>query len=54
MDGAKSHEASMGKKLYAGDIFPNLMVHVASGRTFDLKSNLEANYNIVLFYRGHW
>jgi hypothetical protein len=50
----KTNEAPMGKKLYAGDIFPDLTVNVAGGGSFDLKSNLEANYNIVLFYRGHW
>jgi hypothetical protein len=44
----------MGTKLYTGDIFPDLTVNVAGGGSFDLKSNLGANYNIVLFYRGHW
>ncbi|MEL0110960.1 MAG: hypothetical protein VW835_04430 [Rickettsiales bacterium] len=44
----------MGKKLYAGDPFPDLTVNTVGGGTFDLKSNLDAKYNIVLLYRGHW
>ena len=44
----------MGNNLDAGDIFPDFEVNVVGGRTFNLKENLDARYNIVLFYRGHW
>lgn len=44
----------MGQKLYTGDIFPDLAVKVVGGGTVDLKQSLDAKYNIVLFYRGHW
>ena len=43
----------MGEKLDAGDIFPDLVVNVVGGG-FNLKDNLDARYNIVLLYRGHW
>ena len=44
----------MGKKLYSGDTFPDLAVNVIAGGAFNLKDNLEAKYNIILLYRGHW
>ena len=44
----------MGKKLNSGDTFPDLTVNVMGGGTFNLKDNLEAKYNIILLYRGHW
>ena len=44
----------MGKKLNSGDTFPDLTVSVMGVGTFNLKDNLEAKYNIILLYRGHW
>tara|TARA_Y100001934_G_scaffold59862_1_gene74167 strand:- start:1295 stop:1429 length:135 start_codon:yes stop_codon:yes gene_type:complete len=44
----------MAKKLNAGDTFPELTVNIRGGGTFDVRDNLEARYNIILLYRGHW
>ena len=53
--GTKSRMGSfMANKLNSGDTFPDLLVNVIGGRAFNLKDNLEAKYNIILFYRGHW
>tara|TARA_Y100000766_G_C18846621_1_gene576029 strand:- start:583 stop:714 length:132 start_codon:yes stop_codon:yes gene_type:complete len=43
----------MAKKLNAGDMFPELTVNIRGG-TFNVRDNLEARYNIILLYRGHW
>jgi hypothetical protein len=44
----------MAEKLYAGDAFPDLTVNIRGGGTFSVRDNLEARYNIILLYRGHW
>ncbi len=44
----------MADKLYAGDAFPALTLNVVGGGTVSVPRDLEAKYNIVLFYRGHW
>ncbi len=44
----------MAKKLNAGDKFPELTVNIRGGGTFNVRDNLEARYNIILLYRGHW
>lgn len=38
-----------------GDSFPRLTLDLAGGAgTLSLPDALEAGYNVVLFYRGHW
>lgn len=38
-----------------GDPFPRLTLDLAGGAgTLSLPDSLEAGYNVVLFYRGHW
>lgn len=38
-----------------GDSFPNLTFNLVGGAgTVTIPDDLEADYNIVLFYRGHW
>lgn len=38
-----------------GDPFPRLTLDLAGGGgTLSLPDALEAGYNVVLFYRGHW
>ena len=44
----------MAKKLNAGGMFPELTVNIRVGGTFNVRDNLEARYNIILLYRGHW
>ena len=44
----------LGKNLNLGDSFSGLTVNVCVGGSFNLKANLDAKYNLVLFYRGHW
>ena len=45
---------NMGNKLGQGDPFPQLTLNMVGGGTIDLPDNLNAKYNVVLFYRGHW
>ena len=44
----------MADKLNIGDTFPRLTLNRVGGGTLDLPGDLDAAYNIVLFYRGHW
>ena len=44
----------MGNKLGQGDPFPQLTLNMVGGGKIDLPDNLNAKYNVVLFYRGHW
>ena len=44
----------MGNKLGQGDQFPQLTLNMVGGGIIDLPDNLNAKYNVVLFYRGHW
>ena len=38
-----------------GDSFPNLTLNLVGGAgPVSLPDDLQADYNIVLFYRGHW
>ncbi len=41
--------------LNLGDSFPDMTFNlVGGGGTVTVPDGLEARYNIVLFYRGHW
>lgn len=44
----------MGKKLEAGDAFPQLTLNIVGGGQLVVPGDLEGRYNILLFYRGHW
>jgi len=45
---------SVMKKLTTGDTFPELRLQVAGGGTLVLPRDIETDYALVLFYRGHW
>ncbi len=42
------------EKLASGDMFPQLKLHAAGGDAFTLPDDINTDYAIVLFYRGHW
>jgi peroxiredoxin len=44
----------MTEKLDIGAAFPKLTLKLVSGGTLDLPDDLEGNYKVILFYRGHW
>ena len=44
----------MAEKLDGGDTFPAISVELVGGGTVNLPGDLEGDYNVVLFYRGHW
>ena len=45
----------MASQLDIGDSFPKVTLNlVGGGGTVTIPDDLEADYNIVLFYRGHW
>jgi hypothetical protein len=44
----------MANKLDAGDRFPEMTFNLVGGSTLQLPGDLKSNYNIILFYRGHW
>ncbi len=44
----------MMEKLTSGDMFPGFDLTIEDGSTLSLPGDLEATFNIVLFYRGHW
>jgi hypothetical protein len=44
----------MAGKLYSGEAFPDLSLTLNDGRTIVVPAGLEADWRIVLFYRGHW
>ena len=42
------------QKLTTGDDFPNLTLNLADGGTLELPGDIDTNFAIMLFYRGHW
>ena len=44
----------MAPKLDTGDAFPALTLNLIGGGTLALPADLDSNYSVVLFYRGHW
>jgi len=42
------------EKLATGDMFPQLKLKAAGGDEFVLPDDINSDYAIVLFYRGHW
>ena len=47
-------DRNMANKLGQGDAFPHLTLNLVGGERIDLPENLNAKYNVILFYRGHW
>ena len=44
----------MGQKLDMGDTMPSLTLNLVGGGTATVPDLTNANYQLVLFYRGHW
>lgn len=44
----------MAQKLNTGDQFPQMTLSLVGGGSVTLPDDLEGEYNLVLFYRGHW
>ena len=44
----------MAEKLDIGARFPSLDLNLVGGGTLALPDGLDADYKIILFYRGHW
>ena len=45
---------NMTKKLGIGDQFPDIALDLVGGGELIFPEGVDAKYNIVLFYRGHW
>ncbi|MDH3641820.1 MAG: hypothetical protein OES38_06970 [Gammaproteobacteria bacterium] len=44
----------MSEQLIAGDTFPQLNLNTVGGDTRSLPDDIDTDYAVVLFYRGHW
>ena len=44
----------MTTMLTTGDQFPDIVLTNTAGDTITLPADLESQYTVVLFYRGHW
>lgn len=44
----------MSPKLGIEDAFPDITLNLVDGGMLSLPVGLDANYKVVLFYRGHW
>ena len=44
----------MAEKLIGGDTFPSVQLDLVGGGSVSLPEDLETDYGVVLFYRGHW
>jgi len=44
----------MNEKLGTGSQFPIMSVDLVGGGEITLPADMDGNYNVVLFYRGHW
>ncbi len=42
------------QKLTTGDEFPNLTLNLTDGGALELPQDINTDFAIVLFYRGHW
>lgn len=54
IDNPHQRESNLAEKLDAGDQFPSMTLALTGGGSFSVPGDLNANYGIVLFYRGHW
>ena len=41
-------------QLTNGDQFPEISGHTLGGETLSIPTGLDHEWNVVLFYRGHW
>jgi len=44
----------MNEKLGTGSQFPIMSIDLVGGGKITLPADMDGNYNVVLFYRGHW
>ena len=44
----------MGEKLGIGTTVPSLTLNLVGGGTTKVPDLVDAKYQLVLFYRGHW
>jgi len=44
----------MSEKLDIGDVFPTLALQLVDGQSLTIPDDLDAKYQVILFYRGHW
>ena len=44
----------MAEMLGIGDPMPAVTIKLVVGSTLDLPAGLDARYQVILFYRGHW
>jgi len=44
----------MGEKLGSGDKLPAITLGLVGGGSITLPGDLESDFGVVLFYRGHW
>ena len=44
----------MNEKLDTGSQFPNMALNLVGGGEIKLPNDMDGNYNVVVFYRGHW
>jgi len=47
-------ELKMAEKLEGGGTFPSVTLQLVGGDSRSLPEDLETDYGVVLFYRGHW
>ncbi|MFQ5895029.1 MAG: hypothetical protein ACE5JJ_04325 [Nitrospinota bacterium] len=40
--------------LDSGDRFPDMTLNLVDGGTLQLPDGLKEDWNVLLFYRGHW
>ncbi len=44
----------MADKLDAGDVLPELTLKLVGGETLSVPDGIDADYAVLLFYRGYW
>ena len=47
-------EAAMAEKLNLMDQFPDIELTSSTGEQIRLPADIDTDYAVVLFYRGHW
>ena len=44
----------MGDKLKSGDTLPAFALNLVGGGSVTLPDDIESDFAVVIFYRGHW
>ena len=44
----------MGEKLRSGDTLPSLTLNTVGGGAVTVPQDIDTDFAVVLFYRGHW